>query len=168
MEFSLEHTNILRTPSTLWFFNSDNDAVLLEQQMIDFMIKNKGIGLAANQIGIAKRVFVMLVNDDDQKTPLAIFNPKIIESSQDYFEDYEGCLSFPGLWLKVKRSIWIDAEFWDSSGHRQQKRFKNIEARCFQHELEHLDGVCFTDKVSQFQLALAVKKSSLKPKRKAK
>jgi peptide deformylase len=159
MEFSLERTASLKNKSTEWDFNVDLDPELLEQQMINFMVKNQGIGLAANQIGINKRIFIMGGNSlEDFKIPKAIINPTIIESSKILVEDQEGCLSFPGIWLKIKRPDWVIGSYYDSKGNYREQKFKGYESKCFQHELDHLDGICFVDKVSQLKLQLALKK----------
>ena len=73
-------------------------------------------------------------------------------------EQEEGCLSFPDLWLKVKRPKSITAEYFDRNGNKCIIELTGIDAKCFQHELDHLDGVCFTSKISPLKLALAIKK----------
>ena len=159
MEFKLGPHDSLTQTSTAWDFNIDTDAELLELTMIDFMSKNKGIGLAANQIGLTKRVFVMGSNNiEGFPLPFAVFNPKIIESSQELCIDQEGCLSYPGLWLNVKRPERIVVEYQTSKGDIITAEMSGLIARCFQHELDHLDGVCFVDKVSKLKLQLAMKK----------
>ena len=159
MEFKLGPHDSLTQTSTAWDFNIDTDAELLELTMIDFMSKNKGIGLAANQIGLSKRVFVMGSNNiEGFPLPFAVFNPKIIESSQELCIDQEGCLSYPGLWLNVKRPERIVVEYQTSKGDIITAEMSGLIARCFQHELDHLDGVCFVDKVSKLKLQLAMKK----------
>jgi peptide deformylase len=159
MEFNLNHTPVLKQRSNLWDFNVDIDSAALEQQMINFMINNHGIGLAANQIGLNKRVFVMGSETyNDFPRPLALFNPVIIESSKTLVEDQEGCLSYPGLWLKIKRPEWVVGGYYTADGKYHEERFVNYASKCFQHELDHLDGICFVDKVSQLKLQLALKK----------
>lgn len=159
MEFNLDHTPILKQPSKEWSFSSDDDPTLLEKQMIAFMISNHGIGLAANQIGIDRRVFVIGSKTLDQfPKPIAMFNPKILEVSRNLIEDQEGCLSFPGLWLKIKRPAWVVGGYYTSSGEYQERKFDGYAAKCFQHELDHLDGICFVDRVSQLKLQLALRK----------
>jgi peptide deformylase len=159
MEFKLDHTPILHQRSDEWDFDSDLDPEKLEREMIDFMIMHQGIGLAANQIALKKRVFVMGSNHHKEFTsPTAMFNPIIVESSKTIVEDIEGCLSYPGLWLKIKRPNWVVTGFYNSQGRYQEKKFVNYAAKCFQHELDHLDGICFVDKVSKLKLALALKK----------
>lgn len=159
MEFKLGPHESLIQSSTPWQFGIDGDALELEKSMIDFMIENNGIGLAANQIGITKRVFVMgSTRIEGFPAPFAIFNPVIKEASSELVLDDEGCLSYPGLYLKVKRPSWIIAEYQDSSGNLKEIKVDGYLSKCFQHELDHLDGICFVDKVSQMKLQLAMKK----------
>jgi peptide deformylase len=159
MTFKLGPHESLITPSTEWNFGSDGDARLLEEQMIDFMQQNNGIGLAANQIGFTKRVFVMgSENIEGFPRPFAVFNPKIIEYSEDTEISQEGCLSYPDLWLGVKRPRSIIVEYQNSSGDTVTAEMTGLISRCFQHEYDHLDGICFVDKVSQLKLNLAMKK----------
>lgn len=159
MEFKLGPHQSLIEKSTSWVFDQDGDALQLEKDMCGFMIEAKGIGLAANQIGLTKRVFVMgSYGIEGFPEPFALFNPRIIESSKDLVLDTEGCLSYPDLFLKIKRPSWIIAEYQNSQGDTVEARFEGYLAKCFQHELDHLDGVCFVDKVSQLKLQLAMKK----------
>jgi peptide deformylase len=159
MEFKLGPHDTLVQKSELWNFLIDGDSEALEKDMCEFMIASNGIGLAANQIGIAKRVFVMgSRNIPGFPEPFALFNPKIIEASTEIVLDQEGCLSYPGLFLTVKRPSWIVAEYQNSSGDTIEAKFEGYLAKCFQHELDHLDGICFVDKVSQMKLNLAMKK----------
>lgn len=159
MEFKLGAHDSLMIPSVNWDFENDNTAEQLEQNMIKFMVDNHGIGLAANQIGITKRVFVIgSRNIPGFPEPFAVFNPRIIEYSKDETLDKEGCLSYPNLWLNIKRPEWIIAEYQDSKGNLHEVKIDGYLARCFQHEYDHLNGICFVDKVSQMKLQLAMKK----------
>lgn len=157
MNYKLELYDTLKQQSSEWNFEKDFEAELLEVSMIQFMQDNNGIGLAANQIGIKKRIFVMGGFENFQ-TPQAFFNPKILSTSDNLIEDYEGCLSYPKLWLKIKRPAEIFVEFFDSSNDKKTMNLSGLAARCFQHEYDHLDGICFVDKVSQLKLQLAMKK----------
>lgn len=159
MEFRLGAHESLAQMSTDWNFETDGDAKQLESDMINFMLANRGIGLAANQIGISKRVFVMGSNDiADFPKPFALFNPKILETSVEHSTFKEGCLSYPGLWLNIKRPARIIAEYQDSDANTHTVEMDGYIARCFQHELDHLNGVCFVDIVSPLKLQLAIKK----------
>jgi peptide deformylase len=159
MEFKLGPHQSLIQRSEDWNFLIDQNAEQLEKSMIDFMIDANGIGLAANQIGIVKRVFVMGSNNiPGFPAPFAVFNPRIVEASTEMVTDQEGCLSYPGLFLTVKRPSWIVAEYQNAKGDTIEARFDGYLSKCFQHELDHLDGICFVDKVSPLKLNLAMKK----------
>jgi peptide deformylase len=163
MKFELGPHESLTQISTPWDFNSDRDAELLEKTMCEFMTEHRGIGLAANQIGLTKRVFVMgSYNIEGFPAPFAVFNPRIIEVSEEQDLDKEGCLSYPDLWLTVKRPVVIKVEYQDSKGNLHEAALSGLIARCFQHELDHLNGICFVDKVSQMKLQLAIKKLNKK------
>jgi peptide deformylase len=143
-------------------FDFDNpiiDPRDLEEQLVKLMWEHNGIGLAANQVGIEARVFAIMTRNLEGVTePFAVFNPKIIAVSDESEQGEEGCLSFPGLFFHVSRPVNVVAEFFDRDNNKCIIRFDGIDARCFLHELEHLDGICFTSKVSKFKLDLAIKK----------
>lgn len=157
--FKLGPHQSLITSSEIWDFEKDQDAQSLESSMIEFMLANRGIGLAANQIGITKRVFVMgSYNIEGFPAPFGVFNPKILHFSNDQESGQEGCLSYPDLWLMIKRPKSIVVEYQNSKGDTFVQEMTGLVSRCFQHEFDHLDGVCFVDKVSNLKLQLAMKK----------
>ncbi len=159
MEYKLGLHPSLQQASEAWNFSTDGNAEELEKQMCHFMLANNGIGLAANQIGITKRVFVIGSKSiPGFPEPFAVFNPKILSVSDDQDLFKEGCLSFPGLWLNVKRPKKIQVEYQNSRGDVIEAEMDGLIARCFQHEFDHLDGVCFIDIVSPMKLQLAMKK----------
>jgi len=110
---------------------------LLAQDLHRFMINEYGIGLAAPQIGVSRRVFVMAI----QGWQRACFNPVIMMTSVKSTDFDEGCLSFPGEHCIIKRPEWVDVRYQDHRGHWHAERFSGLLARCFQHELDHLDGI---------------------------
>ena len=112
-----------------------------------------GIGLSANQCGVFERVFVIGAND----AVWACINPKILNASPDLIRDKEGCLSFPGLALNVERHSWVEAEFINEECKVVQMRFEGLTARCYQHELDHMNGVRFTNHVKPLALEMAKK-----------
>ena len=112
-----------------------------------------GIGLSANQCGVFERVFVLGAND----AIWACINPKIINASPDLIREKEGCLSFPGLALGVERHSWVEAEFINEECKVVQMRFEGLTARCFQHELDHMNGIKFTSRVKPLALQMAKK-----------
>jgi peptide deformylase len=133
----------------------DYDLVQIEQAMIDIMQTNKGIGISANQVGFDRRVIVVQPKGQE---PFALFNPKIINTSTDELADQEGCLSFPNLFLSVNRHSEITVEYVDKHKKSCIIKFTGYDAKCVQHELDHLDGITFTKKVSKLKLDFAIKK----------
>jgi len=159
-DFNLGLHETLKTRSEDWNFEVDGDPEKLSQDMIEFMLSNRGIGLAANQINISKRVFVMgHTSNPEFPKPFSVFNPKILEASKEQILDQEGCLSYPGIWLHIKRPSWIIAGYQNEKGIHKEIRLEGYASKCFQHEYDHLDGICFVDKVSAMKLKLALKKS---------
>ena len=149
---------ILKQQATEWDFSVSNavtGAGLLEKQMVKLMLDNNGIGLAANQVGIAYRVFAIKLTDHE---PFCMFNPSLLAYTNDAVDGQEGCLSFPDLWLPVKRYSKITIEYFDKQGKQCTMVLTGLDARCFLHELDHLNGVCFTEQVSPLKLAMAIKK----------
>ena len=114
-----------------------------------------GIGLSANQVGVMHRMFIMGTDDFF----VACINPKVIEQSKETEVSVEGCLSFPGLQLKVERPKWIIAEYTDAEGQVQQTKFEGITARCYLHELDHMNGICYTSYVKPVALQMARQKA---------
>jgi len=143
-------------------FSKGIDTEQLEKDMITLMHQSHGIGLSANQVGFEGRVFVIDPKNLDDKTPFALFNPVLLEESDDLDQGDEGCLSFPDLYLQVKRPKKIKVQYVDKHQNTCIIELTGIDARCFLHELDHLNGICFTDKVSQLKLALALKKQRKK------
>lgn len=143
----------LRLPNSAWDWEVDGEVVELAQAMLKVMFENNGIGLAAPQVGVNKRLFVM-------GTPAQSYvcvNPEII-STEGSVKDMEGCLSFPGLWLHVSRPQRITVKYQDILGRWQEKSLEGLQARVFLHEYDHLSGVCFVDKVGKLSLDLATKR----------
>lgn len=135
------------------------DPAKLEEEMVTLMASENGRGLAANQVGIRARVFTIKTENIPEITePFAVFNPTVLKISEDASLDYEGCLSFPNLFFTVSRPNAIIAEFFDRDNNKRIIEFNGIDARCFLHELDHLNGICFTDRISKMKLDLAIKK----------
>ena len=137
------------------------DAEKIQDEMIRVMVSQDGIGLAANQVGFNHSVFVIGSNNiPGFIKPQAFFNPKIIRVSVEEKIDREGCLSYPGLWLKVKRPVWVEAAYQNYKGDWEEVRVDGYLAKCFQHEFDHLNGICFIDRVGRLKLEMALKKMS--------
>lgn len=146
---------VLKQKAEPWDFDKDSNAADLEIDMVKLMIESNGIGLAANQVGLLKRVFAIRLKD---QVPFCMFNPHILADDNDMVQGEEGCLSFPDLFLNVTRHNKITAGYLDRRGNKCIIELSGIDSRCFQHELDHLDGVCFTERISPLKLALAKKK----------
>jgi len=113
-----------------------------------------GYGLSANQCGFKHRVFVMGAGDDY----VAFFNPEIINISKEECHLVEGCLSFPLLGLRITRPTEIGVRYQDYNGEWKGTTLSGISARCFQHELDHLNGIVYTSKVKPLALEMGIKK----------
>ena len=118
-----------------------------EEQMKKLMVESNGIGLAANQIGMTQRFFCIGHKYFMHfKEPTVIYNPMIVTSAVEQMVDEEGCLSFPKVLVKVKRSKAVEVAYQDNKGKSHTARLIGYEAKCFQHENDHLDGICFNMK----------------------
>ena len=137
-----------------------NDEICkLVADMADSMYEADGIGLAAIQIGVAKRVVVIdLDQKEGKKNPRAFINPKIIWASDDKAVFEEGCLSVPEIWDDVERPARIKAEYLDINGKKQVLEADGMLATCLQHEMDHLNGVLFIDHLSRLKKSIAVRK----------
>ena len=113
-----------------------------------------GLGLSANQCAIKERVFVI----GTDQFQMACINPKVIEVSEELVKDTEGCLSFPAFFLNFPRPKWIEVEYTNENGERTQVKLDGLTARCFLHELDHLNGVKFTSYVGPASILQANRK----------
>jgi peptide deformylase len=143
------------------FGEPEVDPIQLEKDMLDTMYAYDGIGLAANQVGVKARVFVM-GHRDRPDAGMAFFNPVVIANTDDIDDLEEGCLSFPGIFVNIKRPKAIKARWQNSKGEVMEGEFRGYECKCFLHELDHLEGVVFQDRVGPVKWALGVKKSKRK------
>jgi peptide deformylase len=146
-----ENDPVLREKCTPWDFEKDGDATEVIKELSRVMMENNGIGLAAPQCGLMKRIFVM----GNENRLFACINPEILEGNGDSVMDLEGCLSFPDLWLHVKRYETVKVKYYNVVGGEIITDFTGLIARVFQHELDHLDGVCFDTRVGKVSLDLA-------------
>ena len=133
------------------------DRIKIKEDLIDSMKNFQGIGLSANQIGFMERVFVMYSNVKEREI-IACFNPKILTISKKKVLMDEGCLSYPGLWLKISRPDGIEVSYEDENGELQEKAMFGLECRVFQHEYDHMEGTDFTEKVSSLKMKMAQKR----------
>lgn len=130
------------------------DTAELAYSLVETMNKLGGLGLSANQVGIPYRVCVINVG----KEAHVMFNPKVIMTTGNYSKLKEGCLSFPGLYLEVGRLEFVTVEFYAIDGSKQLQSYEGIHSICVQHEIDHLDGICYTKKVSPLVLEREKKK----------
>ena len=157
-EMVKEDDPFLREVPDVFDFDSPQvDPEKLENQLLENMIHHRGYGLSANQIGIPVTVFAMMVDSD----PLVVFNPEIIEWSEQTTYVKEGCLSYPGLFIAIERAYGISTRFQLSEGEEQSGNFIELSARVFQHESEHMDGELFIDNVSGIKLKSAMRKRKM-------
>jgi peptide deformylase len=131
----------------------------LERQMLELMYAQDGIGLAANQLGLKARVFVM-GHRESPDAGMAFFNPIIVANTNETEDLEEGCLSFPGIYVKIKRPTAIKARWQNSSGEWEEGEFDGYNCKCFLHEFDHLEGITYQDRVSTLKWALAAKKAN--------
>ena len=136
------------------FDNPPFDAKEFAQSLHDKMIKSDGLGLSANQVGQPYRVFVMRTGEK----PYAVFNPRIVDVSDKELTMKEGCLSFPLLYLNVKRPDSVRIRFQDESGETRTEKFIGMTARIAQHEFDHMLGKVYTQKASEFESQRAMRK----------
>ena len=149
------------------FFDFDNpptDPIKLKEEMIDRMFEEGGVGLSANQIGYEYRVFVMKGANKEQSMFFA--NPEIIELSEETENIEEGCLTggCEGIFAIIKRPSWVRARWQDENGDVKEMEFSGMTGRCFQHELDHLNGILFIDHMSRLKYERAVKKKQKREK----
>jgi peptide deformylase len=119
---------------------------VLVSDLIETMEVENGIGIAAPQVGILKRVIII----DLGKGAKSYINPKIVSRSKTEIQNEEGCLSVPGVFGMVKRNSAVTVEFIKPNGKSKKVKVKGLEAIVFQHEIDHLDGILFTDKVVRY------------------
>jgi len=132
----LENSQLYNTCEPVDFTRSLGN-LRLAQRMIQTMVREHGIGLAANQVGVNLRLFVMYVDGEF----FHCFDPSIVAHSELTITSPEGCLSFPGETCDVPRYATIRARFANANGHYQERDLHGLAARCFQHELDHLSGI---------------------------
>ena len=159
--FQYPHETLLQT-STAWtdadVIQGYDDKEKFESDMIKLMLDERGMGLAANQIGITKRFFAIghETFDTFQKHAI-IWNPQVINSSEEKVIDVEGCLSFKDVFVKVERPKVIEVQYETTQGKTRFAKLNGMESKCFQHELDHLDGITFNKRVSKLRWQMANK-----------
>jgi len=151
------YDNILRKPTKKFVFANENslkEASFIGHSLSESLTHHRGLGLSANQIGLD--VCACVINMGDKNW--IMFNPEIIERSQELSTFSEGCLSYPGLYLKIPRSQSIVVRFQAMNGQWVEQKVDGLSAVCIQHELDHLNGIVYTDLVSPLKLEQAKRK----------
>jgi len=134
----------------------------IKEQMLDIMLSNIGIGLSANQVGLDYRLFVM---GNTREDAVMCINPKVLQYTETKSLDIEGCLSFPGINIQVQRPRDILVEYYDENLELNRTVTSDYSARLFLHELDHLNGITFKDRVSKLKWNLAEKKAKKNARR---
>lgn len=149
-----EASKVLRHPPEIFDFeNPPEDPKEIEKNMAEAMDKFGGLGLSANQVGLPYRMFVMRTQDGTQ----AFFNPELTKVSQETDLLKEGCLSFPDIYLMIKRSKVVEMKYQDADGEEHITTLDGIGSRCVQHEIDHLNGILFLQRASTLKLERALK-----------
>ncbi|MGD1901430.1 MAG: peptide deformylase [Geitlerinemataceae cyanobacterium] len=156
---------VLRQPAKRISRVDDNVRELIVK-MLQTMYTQDGIGLAAPQVGFNKQLIIIDVAlDEPTVPPVVLINPKILGSSREIALGQEGCLSIPNVFLDVKRPAAIEVSYKDENGRPQKRRFDGLPARVIQHEMDHLNGVMFVDRVeSDIELTQALSKEGFAAK----
>ena len=137
-----------------------NEERRLMDDMLETMYEAKGIGLAAIQIGVPKRIIVMDISKDDEKKPMYFVNPIIKNKNSDYYTYEDGCVSVPNQFAEVNRPSTCEVEYLDYNGSKKVLKATGLLATCIQHEMDHLEGILFIDYLSKLKKMMIVKKLS--------
>ena len=159
-----EPNEILRKKS-LPVDNVDKDLQILMDDMLETMYAAPGIGLAAIQVGVPKRIIVLDIEQKEgQKKPLFLVNPEIIQKSKNLSTYEEGCLSVPGQFAEIDRPDRCHLKYLDYYGEKKEINAEGMLATCIQHEMDHLEGILFIDYLSKLKKTMIIKKLSKQKK----
>ena len=159
MEILLVPNELLRQKADR-LINITSEDIKIANQMMDTMIKAPGVGLAANQVGILKQIITINFEDkeNDKRANYILFNPSIIEYSEEKVIMEEGCLSLPEQYADIERPKKIFLEYTDENEKNIKKEIDGYEARILQHEIDHLSGLLFVDYLSSLKRNIIIKK----------
>jgi peptide deformylase len=144
----------------------DAETRRLVEDMFETMYAAPGIGLAAIQVGVPKRIFIMdLAKKDEQRKPQTFINPEILTTSEERSTYEEGCLSIPEYYEEVERPSQVKLRYLDLDGSLRELEANGLFATCLQHEIDHLDGVLFIDHLSKLKRDRVIKKFAKAAKR---
>jgi peptide deformylase len=143
----------------------DKDLQQLMDDMLETMYAAPGIGLAAIQVGVPKRVIVLdLAFREQSKAPMFFVNPEIVNKSENHSVYEEGCLSVPGQFAEIDRPDKCHIRYLDYQGQPQEIKAEGMLATCIQHEMDHLEGILFIDYLSKLKKSIIIKKLSKQKK----
>ncbi len=143
----------------------DDDLRKLMDDMLETMYAAPGIGLAAIQIGVPKRIIVLDIDQKEgQKNPLFFVNPEVVKKSETNSIYEEGCLSVPGQFAEIERPENCHIKYLDYNGEAKEIEAKGMLATCIQHEMDHLEGILFIDYLSNLKKSMIIKKLSKQKK----
>ncbi len=143
----------------------DKDVQSLMDDMLETMYAAPGIGLAAIQVGVPKRIIVLDINHKEgSKKPMFFVNPEIIEKSKNNSTYEEGCLSVPGQFAEIERPDRCNVKYLDYYGQPKEIKAEGMLATCIQHEMDHLEGILFIDYLSKLKKTMIIKKLSKQKK----
>ena len=142
----------------------DDNLRKLMDDMVETMYDAPGIGLAAIQIGVSKRVVVIDISKKEEKEPLYLVNPEITFQSKEKSKYEEGCLSLPGQFAEVERASECHLKYLDYNGNTKELKAQGLLATCIQHEIDHLNGILFIDYLSKLKKTMIIKKLTKKKK----
>jgi len=163
-EILTEPNKILRQKS-LKVEKVDEDIRKLMDDMLETMYAAPGIGLAAIQVGVPKRVIVLDISSkDNPRNPMYFVNPEVVEKSKNNFTYEEGCLSVPGQFAEIDRPDKCHIKYLDYYGMQKEIKAEGMLATCIQHEVDHLEGILFIDYLSKLKKSMIIKKLSKQKK----
>ena len=143
----------------------DKDLQTLMDDMLETMYAAPGIGLAAIQVGVPKRIIALdIEHKEGKKNPLFFINPEIIEKSENNSTYEEGCLSVPGQFAEIDRPDKCHIKYLDYHGNKKEINAEGMLATCIQHEMDHLEGILFIDYLSKLKKTMIIKKLSKRKK----
>ena len=159
-----EPNEILRKKS-LEVESVDEELQRLMDDMLETMYAAPGIGLAAIQVGIPKRIIVLDIEQKEgKKNPIFLVNPQIIEKAKNHSTYEEGCLSVPGQFAEIDRPEKCHVKYLDYYGEKKEIKAEGMLATCIQHEMDHLEGILFIDYLSKLKKTMIIKKLSKQKK----
>jgi len=151
---TLDDPTLVKVCEEFDFIHPPFEPIEFAKELVKFMYDSNGIGLAANQVGVPYRIFAMRGEPEN----FVCYNPRIVHRSEQEVILEEGCLTYPGLLVKIKRPQHIRVRFRTPNGETLTKQFTGMSARIFQHKLDHLDGIVFYNKANRFHRDQAMRK----------